>query len=858
MLDEVSAGESANFYISQSTVVPAPPRSAPPPTPQLEATRPAESTASGLNSTLHRLLAHCGFDRSWVRGEGAWLWDESGRRFLDFYAQYGAVALGHNAPSVVAAAQSALRERVPAMVQPYRALHAEALARELTQLSGLSHCLLSVSGAEVVEAAIKLVRARSGRPLIISAEGSYHGKTLGALAATGQPQYAAGFGPLPAGFVHVPFGDVAALTACLVANAGQVAAVILEPIQGERGVYVPAPGYLRAVRELCTQHDVALILDEVQTGLGRTGRLFAHQHEDITPDVLLLAKALGGGLFPLAALLCAESFWDDGFALRHSSTFANNNVASRIGLAVLKTLCEGTLIDDVAAKGERLQERLNTLPARFPKSVAAVRGRGLLAAIELRPTDPQDGFFLGYFSHQGLLAYAVAALLAERSGVLVLPSLGSANVLRLAPPLNITDDELDLALTAIEAALQLLEARDAATIARAIGATAPRHEPPAKMLRDKRLYLPLPPRTHSPSRPTYAFVLHYLSKEETLYTDPGFARFTPRELARYHEFAAAMPAGVVLRAPRVRSAFGFEADGLIIAVGMLPEQMLRVGRRRVSSEVRRAVDLAYSLGASVVGLGGYTTPYSHRGLDVVGRGPIITTGNTLTAIMAIEALIAVARAQGRSIEAQRVAVVGARGSVGGLCARLLAELSPRSLSLIGSPNSDPRPLEDLAAELAQSGHARPDRIEITTDLKGLEHCDLIVSATGAARPVLDGATIKSGTIICDVARPFDASKTLRARRDLTIIDGGLVALPDSALRFGAGNLLNLPDGVQLACLSETILLALAGATEDCGVGERIGLDTATTIRRLAQQHGFKLAAPSRDGQPILLNREARS
>jgi fatty aldehyde-generating acyl-ACP reductase len=284
---------------------------------------------------------------------------------------------------------------------------------------------------------------------------------------------------------------------------------------------------------------------------------------------------------------------------------------------------------------------------------------------------------------------------------------------------------------------------------------------------------------------------------------------------------------------------------------MLPEQMARIGRRRVNAEIRRAVDLAHALGARVVGLGGYTTPYTHRGLDVTGRGPIITTGNTLTALMAVEALYAVARARRLQLRTRRMAVVGARGSVGGLCARLLAELQPRRLSLIGSPNSDSRPLHDLAAELS------PAQIEVTTDLRALAECDLIVSATGAMRPVLDGAPIAPGTIICDVARPFDASPALRKRRDLTIIDGGLVALPDPTLRFGVGNLQGFPDGVQLACLSETILLALCGATTDCGVGDRIDLGTATMVRRLAQQHGFTLAAPSRDGQPLLLEQQAQ-
>lgn len=825
------------------------PRISPPISPRISIDSAAPEV---LNPTLRRLLNHCGFDRTWVRGEGVWLWDQGGRRFLDCYAQYGAVALGHASPAVSAAVRAALDDGTPAMVQPYRALYAEALAAELARLSGLHHCVLASSGAEVVEAAIKLTRSRTGRPLILSAEGSYHGKTLGALAATGQRQYARGFGPPPAGFARFEFGCLDALERILSARSSETAAVLLEPIQGERGVIVPPAGYLAGVRELCTRHGAALILDEVQTGLGRTGRLFACEHEGVTPDLLLLSKALGGGLFPIGACLVAEPWWDASFALRHSSTFANNNIASRVALTVLRELTDGGLIAAAQRTGELLQARLATLPERFPGSVAAVRGRGLFGAIELRPCGPQDGFFLGYFSHQGLLPYAVAAALAERAGVLVLPSLGSANVLRLAPPLVISDEELDSALDAIESVLALLEHRDGAAFARAIGATSARHEPPAPSLRLPRLTLPLPePESDAPpaARPTYAFVIHYTQLADVVTTDPTLGRLSPAELSRYCEFAATMPAGVVLRPPPLRSRTGAIADGYIIAVGMLPEQMARVGRRRMSEEIKRAVDLAAALGASVVGLGGFTTPYSRRGLDVIGRGPAITTGNSLTALMAVEALITTAASHGRSLGSARVAVVGARGSVGALCARLLAELHPRQLLLFGNPDSDPQPLAELAIEI-EGGLGKNDKknIDIATDLRALAGCDLIVSATGAIRPILDRATISPGTIICDVARPFDASPALRARPDLTVIDGGLVALPDPGLRFGAGNLQGLPTGVQLACLSETMLLALSGATTDCGVGETIELATAHKIRGLAHQHGFRLAAPMRDGQ----------
>src|SRR5437660_2558536 len=321
------------------------------------------------------------------------------------------------------------------MVQPYQAPNAVALAEELIRVAprGLTHCVFTTSGAETVEAAIKLVRMRTGRPIILSCEGSYHGKTMGALAVSGRELYAELCGPRPPGFAHIPFGDADALEAFLRRHSEQVAAFFLEPIQGERGVFIPPVGYLTKVRDLCTRYGIALVLDEIQTGLGRTGRLFYCEHEGVVPDLLLLSKAIGGGIFPLGACLVAAGLWDARFGLTHSSTFANNNIACGVGLAVLETLTRHGLCEQVTRKGARLLHGLRRLATRYPQTIAEVRGCGLLCAIQLQPVGSDAGLLRSYLYHQGLYAYAIAAMLAERESILVLPALGEANVLRVTP-----------------------------------------------------------------------------------------------------------------------------------------------------------------------------------------------------------------------------------------------------------------------------------------------------------------------------------------------------------------------------------------------------------------------------------------
>ena len=340
------------------------------------------------NPELRRLTALCGLDRRFVRGEGVWLTDAAGRRFLDAYAQYGAVVLGHNAPAVREAVEAALRDRVPAMVQPHEAVHAEALGRALAAEvpGGPRRCVFGTSGAEAVEAAIKLVRARSGRPVVLSAAGSFHGRTLGALAATGQAHHREGFGPMPPGFETVPYGDADALAYRLEREGERIAAFFVEPIQGESGVHVPPADYLARARTLCDRSGVALVVDEIQTGLGRTGPLFAVGGAGVAPDVLLLAKGLGGGLFPLSACLVADAWWSSRFALGHSSTFANNNVACAAGLAMLRALAAPhagapSLLAHATAVGAHLGDGLRRLQRRCPDLVRDVRGRGLLLSL---------------------------------------------------------------------------------------------------------------------------------------------------------------------------------------------------------------------------------------------------------------------------------------------------------------------------------------------------------------------------------------------------------------------------------------------------------------------------------------------
>nr|MBO2470892.1 aminotransferase III [Bacillota bacterium] len=259
-----------------------------------------------VNPHLGELLRTVQLDKRFVRGEGAWLWDADGRRYLDFIAAYGALPFGFNPPRIWDALEEVRRTGEPSFIQPSYLDAAGELARRLIELTGgdLDYVTFTNSGAESTEAAIKLARAATRRKRILATKNSFHGKTMGALSATGRNSYQDAFYVPFEGFDFVPYGDVDAIREALAARPGEYAAVMLEPIQGEGGIVVPPPGYLKAVEELAREHGALFVLDEVQTGLGRTGVMFRYQTEGVKPDVVTLAKALGGGLFPIGAMLC--------------------------------------------------------------------------------------------------------------------------------------------------------------------------------------------------------------------------------------------------------------------------------------------------------------------------------------------------------------------------------------------------------------------------------------------------------------------------------------------------------------------------------------------------------------------------
>ena len=361
---------------------------------------------------------------TFVRGEGAWLWDSEGRKYLDALAGVAVCGLGHAHPAVAEAVCEQARTLVH-VSNWYHIAEQEALAARLTALAGMDRAFFGNSGAEANEAAIKLARLHGRarnieRPAIVVMEGSFHGRTLATLTATGNRKVQAGFEPLVQGFVRAPYNDLEAVRT-IAANNPDVVAVLVEPVTGEGGVQIPDDDYLPGLRAICDANDWLLMLDEIQTGIGRTGRLFAFQHSNIVPDVMTLAKGLGNGV-PIGACLArgpAAELFQPG---SHGSTYGGNPLVSRAALTVLEVLEKENLVARAAELGQRMFEGLKSELGELD-GVREIRGCGLMLAVEL---DRPCADILQQALEAGLLLNVTAG-----------------NVVRLLPPLIISDEEAD-------------------------------------------------------------------------------------------------------------------------------------------------------------------------------------------------------------------------------------------------------------------------------------------------------------------------------------------------------------------------------------------------------------------------------
>ena len=375
-----------------------------------------------------------------TRGEGVFLWDVAGKQYYDFLSAYSAVNQGHCHPKII----KALTDQAQQLTLTSRAFYNDKLGafeKYICEYFGYDKVLLMNSGAEAVETALKLARKwgyeQKGLPKheaeIIVAEHNFHGRTTGIVSFSTDPDSTGGFGPYMPGYRVVPYNDLEALEEAL--DNPHVCAFLVEPIQGEAGVVVPDAGYLATAKALCEKHHILLIIDEIQTGIGRTGRLLASDYEEVKPDILVLGKALSGGVLPVSAVLARDEVMLSIQPGQHGSTFGGNPLACAVATAALEVVQEEDLIQNARRLGDIFRRRMRALQEKYPEKISTVRGKGLLNAVVIKPTA------------DGRTAWDVCVTLKD-NGLLAKPTHG--DIIRFAPPLVISEDQLLTACAIIE------------------------------------------------------------------------------------------------------------------------------------------------------------------------------------------------------------------------------------------------------------------------------------------------------------------------------------------------------------------------------------------------------------------------
>ena len=411
-----------------------------------------ELTARYLNPQLPRMLHAIGFDRVYERAEGAYLWDRDGNRYVDFLAGFGVFAAGRNHPVIRQALHDVLDAELADLVQFDTPLLAGLLAEQLlAKADGMDRVYFCNSGTEAVEAALKFARYATGRPRILYCDHAFHGLTAGSLSVNGSAEFRHGFDPLLPD-TSIALGDLDALEREL--RQGDVAALIVEPIQG-KGVHIAPPGFLAAASKLLHEHGALLICDEVQTGIGRTGRFFAYEHDDVEPDIVTVAKALSGGFVPVGATMAKDWIFEKVYSsmdrvLVHDSTFGSNAMAMAAGLASLAVVDDEQLVDNAEQTGKLLMDVLQGMVERY-ELLLEVRGRGLIIGIEFgkpRSLQLRSGWSMLSKARRGLFAQMVVVPLFQRHRILTQVAGDHMDVIKLLPPLIIGEQEVYLFLDA--------------------------------------------------------------------------------------------------------------------------------------------------------------------------------------------------------------------------------------------------------------------------------------------------------------------------------------------------------------------------------------------------------------------------
>lgn len=866
------------------------------------------------NKFRNELLAKISMGNEIVRAEGSVLHDKNGKEIIDCLAQFGAVPFGHNPAFINDIVVDYFARKNPVFVQPFIVSSTKDLSNNLCEIAGKEYnfVVFSNSGTETVEAAIKLSKLKTGRIKVLSTINSFHGKTYSALSATGSKKYSNEVIVDNENYQKIRFNDIDALELALSKEC--FSAFIVEPVQGEGGMVPAGRDYLRLASDLCKKYGTLFIVDEIQTGMGRTGTILAVHDYDVRPDIILLSKSLGGGVYPIGAAIVKRRAYCQEFDKKHSSTFANGGLASSIANGVVNKLRnDPSVLNGVNSKSEYLQKRFSKIESKY-KGLFSYSGKGLMYALRFNCKHDGGNIITSYILNSDVLSYLICGYLLNEKGLLCMPFLGDeCGSIRFEPSLDIKLVYVDRFLDAIESLCKIfVNNRFDILLSYVIGRKAndsciDEYIDLCKIRNGKDINAEEmnavcsdSTKADSKQRKKFAFFIHSTSAEDMIRSLPIAIRTQYKyeeklAISKWMiEVSAVDPTPLKTNEITMRGETGELVDGILISCPMEPKDLMKLSREDKTKLINAYLDVAREEGADVVGLGAYTSVITRSGEDIKSTEFNFTTGNSLTALSTAESIKDHA---GKNINRKNLTIIGARGSVGRLG---LLELSQffNGINIVGSPKSGVSLLKlaivETMAELIRanitgiSGSALAvfrgllfsmefdetvalsklenggveflDLIEqqaikmnvkfpfdVTIDVKDVaENTDYVMSATSEGKPFIDSDIFKEGTVIFDVARPFDFVDDGASK--VEVLEGGLVYQPQDIL-FGDTNMIGSRAGVNLACLSETIALAMEGVSKNYSIGKKIPYAEAKEVFELAVKHGFShFSEPNINGE----------
>jgi len=757
---------------------------------------------------------------------------------LDLAGGYGSLLLGHHHPTLVAEAQRLLGEGRPIHSQGSRHELAGRLARELSRRAGGDYrVVFANSGAEAVEAAMKHAMLETGSRTFITVEKGFHGKTIGAVQLTASQDYREPFEISGLTVYRVRRNDLTHLEETF-ARVSNLAGFVFEPIQGEGGILPLDAAFVQRAAALCAARGAPLIADEIQSGMGRTGRFLACETLGVSPDYVTLSKALGGGIAKISATLIRRSRHIDKFDVLHTSTFAEDDYSCAIALKTLELLDENAL-DECRRKAGRLLRGLRQLMASYPDVIVDVRGRGLMIGVEFRRLLDSPTFMFRLLTTQDDLVFVLVGYLFNVHNIRVAPTLSDPQTIRLEPSLRIDDAEIDRVVGALEDVCEKVRQRDVIGLTRYFIEGPDRENDVTRVASDAKYVIWDEPsywkRELNPPPIKVAWLFHLINADDLILMEPGAAQLTHEERERYLHHFGPRSNPIVMSSVDIRSVTGSTVRFYAILLPHTSKQMKQALETqdffRVRHSIDKAITVARHIGCDVIALGQYTSIVTRNATTFQLPHIGVTTGNSYTISLAIDAISHARQQRGVDADTATLVVVGASGNMGQTCAQILAPHYSRTI-LVGS---DKPGAQQRLGEL----QARLPRAEISTDPMAVAQGNVVLTATNAPEPFLSAEHLAREAIVCDLSVPAAVKREVRTLRpDVLLLNGGIAKLP-----FGEdhGILdLPLPAGQVYGCMGEAMLLGLEGIRDATFTGT-LPVENVFRLKAMAERHGFALA-----------------